>query len=226
MSAEGAPGRPALPVRAGLVFTAPGRLFDELRERPAWIDVLLLIVGLSLVGTFFIPKEAYLATFLGQAPADAPAEAVQQQAEFFYGLRYVFAAVAPPVVVTIIAGFLLFVFNVILGGEARFIQLFSATAHAFLITSVGGLLTIPIIRATGDLQSALSLNLLLPGLEEGFLYRLLHGMNVFGLWTAVVLGIAVSRLYPKREAGGAIGTVLGLYLAVKLLGALMGGLTA
>lgn len=211
-----------------MVFAAPGELFDELREAPRWIGMLLLVVALSLLGTFFIPKEVYVEGFLSQArlPADAPPEAMEQvrgQAEFFYGLRYVFAAAAPPVVIAVIAGFLLFVFNVILGGEARFGQLFSATTHAFLIASVGGLLAVPIIRATGDLQSVLALHLLVPGLEEGFLYRLLHGMNLFGLWTAVVLGIGMSRMYPKREAGGAIGTVVGLYVAVKLAAAFLGG---
>lgn len=226
MSADAASGAPALPARAALVFAAPGRLFDELRGRPTWIGALLLVVALSLLGALLIPKEIYFDTFLSRAPAEAPAEAVRQQAEFFYGLRYLFAAVAPPALIAAIAGSLLFVFNVILGGEARFVQLFAATAHAFLIASVGGLITIPIIRATGDLQSALALNLLVPGLEEGFLYRLLHGMSVFGLWTAVVLGIAVSRLYPKRESGGAVGTVVGLYVAMQLMGALLGGVTA
>lgn len=215
---------PGLAARAAYVFMAPGRLFDALRESPAWLGMLVLVVVLSVVGAYLIPEEAYVQAFLSQAPPDAPEEAVRQQAQAFYGLRYVFSVLAPPVVVVIVAGALLFVFNVILGGRAGFGQLFSASTHAFLIPAVGGLLTIPIIRATGDVQSSLSLHLLVPGLDEGFLHRLLSGMNVFSLWACVVLGIAVSRLYPEREVGGAVGWVLGLYLAWKLAGAAVGSI--
>lgn len=214
---------PGLPLRAALVFAAPGRLFDALRERPAWIGMLVLVVALSVLTAYLIPEEAYVQAFLDQAPPDAPEEVARQQAELFYGLRYLFAVLAPPVIVAVIAGLLLFVFNVVLGGEAGFGQLFSASVHAFLVPVVGGLLTVPIIRATGDVQTALSLHLLVPGLEEGFLHRLLRGMNVFSLWACGLLGVAVDRLYPDREVGAAVGIVLGLYLAWKLAGAVVGG---
>ncbi len=217
---------PSLATRATLVFAAPGRLFDALRENPAWIGMLALVVALSMLSAFLVPQEAYVEAFLSQAPPDAPEEAVRDQAELFFRLRYPIAVVAPLVIVTVVAGVLLFVFNVILAGRASFTQLFSGSAHAFLIPAVGGLLTIPIIRATGDVQSTLALHLLVPWLEEGFLFRLLQGMNVFSLWACVVLGIGMSRLYPEREPGGAVATVLGLYLAWKLAGAVLGGLAA
>ena len=222
MSADG----PGLPARAAWTFAAPGRLAESLGERPAWIDATLALVALSVLSAFLIPQEVYVQAFASQAPADAPSEAVRQQAELFYGLRFVFAVLAPPLVVAIIAGVSLFVFNVILGGRATFRQLFALSAHAFLIPTVGGLLTIPIIRATGDLQSSLSLHLLVPGLEEGFLHRLLQGTNVFSLWACVVLGIGVERLYDERGLRGAVGTFLGLYLAWKVLAALAGGLAS
>jgi len=215
---------PSLPARATLTFAAPGRLGEALRERPAWLDVLLLLVGLSVLSAALIPEEVYVDAFLSQAPPDAPEEAVRQQAELFFGLRWVFAVLAPPLVVAVIAGVSLFVFNVVLGGAASFRQLFSLAAHAFLIPTVGALLTIPIIRATGDLESSLSLHLLVPGLDEGFLYRLLRGTSVFSLWACVVLGVGVERLYEGRSLRFAVGTYLVLYGAWKVLAALVGGL--
>lgn len=219
-------GTPGLPTRAMLVFAAPARLFDALREEPRWIGMMLVVVALSLLSALLIPEDVYVQAFLDQAPAEAPAEAVRQQADLFYGLRYAFAALGPPLVVLVIAGFLLFVFNVILGGEASFSPLFSATTHAFLIPALGGLLTVPVINATGDLNSALALHLLVPGLGEGFLLRFLQGLNVFGLWASAVLGIAVARLDPARELRGAAGTVLGFYVGLKAVFALLGGLGA
>lgn len=217
---------PALPTRAALTFAAPGRLAASLRDRPAWLDVLLLLVGLSVLSAALIPEEIYIDAFLSQAPPDAPEEAVRRQAELFFGLRWVFAVLAPPVVVAIIAGLSLFVFNVVLGGAASFRQLFALSAHAFLIPTVGALLTLPIIRATGDLESSLSLHLLVPGLDEGFFFRLLRGTSVFSLWACVVLGVGVERLYEGRTLRVAIGTYLLLYAAWKVLAAAAGGLAS
>jgi hypothetical protein len=68
---------------------------------------------------------------------------------------------------------------------------------------------------------SLSLDLLLPGLDEdGFVYGFLHGLNLFSIWAAVVLGIGVSRLYPKASAGSAAFAILSLYVVFKAVVAL------
>lgn len=217
---------PNLATRATLVFAAPGRLFDALREDPAWIGMLALVVALSMIGAYLIPQEIFLEAALDQMPAEMSREEALQQAEPWVKLRYVTAVLAPIIIVTFLAGLLLFVFNVVLGGQASFEQLFSTAVHSFLIPAVGGLLTVPVIRATGDIQTALSLHLLFPILEEGFLYRLLRSLNVFGLWACVVLGIGVSRMYAGRQVTTAVGTVLGFYLAWAVVLAFLGGLAA
>ncbi|MEN8145506.1 MAG: hypothetical protein ABFS14_11210, partial [Gemmatimonadota bacterium] len=57
-----------------------------------------------------------------------------------------------------------------------------------------------------------------------FGFKFLNGLNLFGIWTAVVLGIGMSRLYPKVSAGTATGILLGSYVTLKLIGAALGGL--
>lgn len=217
------PELPNLAVRTAQVFVAPGRLFDLLRERPVWAGAIVLVAVLSLAASLLIPESLFREMFMAGVPAGTDPAAVEGQIEFFATFRHVMSAVLPPVVVVVVAGLLLFVFNLLFGGEARFRQLLSATSHGMLISSVGGLLTVPILRATGDIQTAMALHLLVPGLEEGYLYRLLHGVNVFSLWTAVVLAVAVSRIYPSRSVGGAAATILGLYVAMKAVFALFGG---
>lgn len=217
------PELPNLAVRVGQLFVAPGRLFDRLRERPAWLGAMLLVVALSLAGSLLLPEQLFRDAFMSGVPEGTDPAAVQGQMEFFLTLRHVLSAVIPPIVIVLTAGLLLFLFNLVLGGEASFRQLLSASAHAMLITTVGGLVVLPIMRATGDVQTALALHLLVPGLEEGYLYRLLHGLNVFSLWTAVVLAVAVDRIYPSRAFGGAAATILGLYVGLKAVFALFGG---
>ena len=79
-----------------------------------------------------------------------------------------------------------------------------------------GVLTLPLILSTGNLRSALSLQLLVPGMDgDGWLYGFLNGLNLFGLWTMVALGIGISRIYPKVSAGSAISLLVGMYVLLK-----------
>ena len=84
----------------------------------------------------------------------------------------------------------------------------------------GGLLTLPLLLARGDLRTTFSLHLLAPWLEDGsYTYRFLAGLNLFGLWTMVLLGLAVSRLYPKASATSATTVMIGADGGFKAIGA-------
>lgn len=210
------PELPSLPVRLAQVFFSPGDLFERLRERPAWVGALLVIVALNVAATLAMPEELFRQMLAERMPPDAD----PRQLEGALGVARVWgAAVAllgPPIVIAVLAGAVLLVYNVLLGGEATFRQLYSASAHAFFISVVGGVLVLGLMIARGDPDVALSLHLLAPGLEEGtYPFRLLRGLHVFGLWTAVVLGIAVGRIYPRRSGGSAALLLVGLYVAFK-----------
>lgn len=217
---------PNLFLRVGELLLAPGRLFDRLRERPAWIGALVLMMAAGAVTTWLMPDELLREAATMNMPADAPPEQVETAARFARIGGYAGAALGPPVLTAVVAGLLLFVFNVVMGGAARFRQLFAATAHVLLVPALGGLLVLPLMIANNDPQTALALHLLVPGLEEGFLYRLLHGLNVFGLWATVLLGLGVSRIYEGRGFGGSTAVLLALYVGMKIGWALLGGLGA
>lgn len=215
---------PNLAVRFGQVFFSPGRLFDSLKENPAWLGPLMVVAVASLAVTLVIPEELMREAFIAQAPADAPAEQIDTMMRIGRWTGVAAAVVGPFLIAGILGGCLLFLYNMVLGGTATFVQLFSAAAHAMFVPMVGGLITTPLAIAAGDLNTALALHLLVPGLgAETYMYRFLHGLNVFSLGTAVVLGIAVSRLYPRRSAGSAAFTLVGLYVAVKAVVAAFGG---
>ncbi|MFW6193649.1 MAG: YIP1 family protein [Gemmatimonadota bacterium] len=217
---------PALPTRVAQLFVSPAKLFDGLRERPAWLGALGLLVVIGGIAAFLFPTELMEQAMLDQAPPDATPEQIEQMEQIastaawtkYLGVLYwVFAAAVVP-------GLLITIYNFALGGTASYRQLFASTVHALLIPAIGGLVTLPLILQTGDIQTALGLHLLVPGIAtDTFLYRLLQGLNVFGLWCCVVLGVAVSRIYPKRTAGSAAMVLLGAYAVFKALAALAGG---
>ncbi|MEE9208057.1 MAG: YIP1 family protein [Gemmatimonadota bacterium] len=222
------PTLPNLMVRFVQVLTSPAKLFDALGGKPRWLGALLLAVGVGIAIVALIPLELIEEMMMAQVPADATPEqmeAMESQAGLAGVLRWLGPAVFQPIMLLIIAVFLLLVFNLLMGGEASFKQLFAFTTHANLIGIVGGLVTLPLILARGSLDTAMSLGLLAPGMDSGsFAFKFLNGLNLFGIWTAVVLGIAMSRLYPKVSTGTAVGILLGTYVVIKFIGAAIGGL--
>ncbi len=220
------PPLPNILVRFIRVFVAPAELFDALRERPVWLDALLVSIVVGVFVQFMIPAEILRDAMMSNLPADASPERVEATEKMFGFTRsfgWIMGIVFALGLFAFLAGLLKLVYGVLLGGAITFKQMFSATAHAQLINTAGSLLTLPLVRATGDLRSTLSLHLLAPDLErDGWLFGFLQGLNLFGLWTMVVLGIAVSRISPKVSATSAIAFLVGLYVLLMAVLAAIG----
>ncbi|MYH10557.1 MAG: hypothetical protein F4143_10735 [Gemmatimonadales bacterium] len=227
---------PPLPARIVQVFVSPAKLFDALRHRPAWMGAVLTLIGLSIALQILTPvivpeeilrraAEARMADFV---PAGTDPAVLEEQID---------AAVSPGAVwivggavlwtlvpLSLIAGLLLIAFNVIMGGEGSFKQLFSAGAHAMYIYTAGGIVSIGLM-ATGAETLTLTPGLFLPEME-GFIGRFLNGINIFSVWTCGVLGVAVSRFYPGRSVAAGTTYLLVLYLILVAALAMLAGLFA
>lgn len=213
---------PALPVRVAQVFVAPGRLFRRLRDDPVWAGVLGVVVLLAVASVFFTPEQILEAAFRSQAGPEASEADVEQMLAIARPLSYASAVLGPLLTTAALGAFLYFVYTLVLGGEGRFGQLFSVSAHAMLIPTVGGLALLPLMVATGDPEVRLALHLLVPGLDpDGYLQALLRGLNVFGLWTAAVLGVGVAAVYRRPSAVAPAAFLISAYVAVKAVVALL-----
>ncbi len=210
---------PMLPVRVLQVFTAPTALFDSLKERPVWIDALVVLIGLGLTAQLLIPEEIRrmimeqaMAPFIPEGTDPAVVEAQIEAAVNQPPVQTVMTAVlGPPIILLVISGVLLLAFNIVMGGEGTFKQIFSASVHAFYIYTIGGIAVLGLMFL-GSEQMVLSPGVFLPDSADGFLARWLNGINVFSVWTCVTLGVAVSRIYPERSVAGGAGYLLVLYL--------------
>ena len=204
---------PSLPARVVQVIFSPAAIFDQLKERPVWVGALITLIALSFLPNLLIPEELIRQAVLDQLGSDATEAQIDASMGFATAFRYVGPIVFPPLLSVILAALILLIYNVVLGGEASFSQTFSLSTHALLILVLGSIVTLPLLLARGDLTLVLAPNLLVPGLDtDSYAYRLLSRINLFSLWTAIVLGIGVSRLYPKRSAGSAAGLLIGLYI--------------
>ena len=218
------PELPSLPTRIVQVFTAPATLFDALKTAPKWIGAAVVVIVLGLVVQALIPAEVIREMALSSLPSDAPPEQVAA-VEQFMGvsniIRWVGTVVFPILMILFVSGFILLVWNAILGGEAAFPAVLACTAHSYIVWAVGGLITMPLVLARQDLRTTFSLHLLTPWLDSGtYAYRFMAGLNLFGIWTMILLGVAVSRLHPKVSAASASTVMIGAYVVFKAIGAI------
>lgn len=200
--------------RAIGIFVSPAATVDHIRERPNWVPPLLVLIGVYVVLALVIPESLFREMIGAQIAAQGQELAPQEMdAAVTVGrILAILAMIVLPIVGTLVtAGMLFMIFVLLAGAEARFAQLFSATVYANLIPALGALVTTPVMIAQRDLEAQLSFALLVPGLEEGLAYALLNSITIFGLWTAVVLGIAAARISQSVRTGTAVGIVLGLY---------------
>ena len=217
---------PNLGVRLLQIFTSPASLFDRLKARPAWLGAVALIIVLGLAVQALIPEELIREAILARLPRDASPEQVEA-ARGMTGVantvRWIATVLFPPIMIAVIAGVLLLIFGVLGGGNASFRQLYAVTAHANLIPAIGALATLPLVLARQDIQTTLALHVFVPGLDpSSYGYRFLSNIGLFGVWTAFVLAIGVSRLYPRVGAPRASVVLLALYVVVKAVVALGG----
>lgn len=216
------PKAPNLLVRIGQVFMSPGKLFEALRDRPVWLDVAILLVILSAASQLLIPEERYREIFMSQMPPEADPADAERLMGFFRQWGIAFAVIWLPIATAIVAGLLSLAYNVMLGGEAKFRQLFSAVMHSFVVLTAGGFVVLALILMGGE-QVVISPALLFPDLGDGYFARLAYRINVFAIWTSVLLGIAVSKMYPKRSAFGVTVYLLVLYTIMIGLTVIPGG---
>ncbi len=213
---------PSLPVRIAQVFVSPGRLFEALRAKPVWIGILLVLLVVGVVAGLLVPEEAYRTMISQQMPRDADPAQIEGAVRFWRTFGPLLGVILTPASIALVSGLLILAYNVVLGGEASYRQLFSATAHAYVILTAGGLIVLGLLAAGGQ-QVIMSPALLLPDLGGGYAARLLGKVNIFAVWTIFVLGIAVSRIYPRRSAGGAVAYLGILYLCLAAVSAIPGG---
>jgi hypothetical protein len=125
-----------------------------------------------------------------------------------------------PIVSVIFAGILFAIFNAGLGGEASFKQVFSVYIHSGVIGVVSAAVSGVANYFSGHAGSVANLGALLPMLpEKSFGANLLGTVDIFIIWSVVVLAIGLGVLYKRRTQPIAI-SLLSVYAVIALVIAL------
>ncbi|MGW8267311.1 MAG: YIP1 family protein, partial [Longimicrobiales bacterium] len=114
-------------------------------------------------------------------------------------------------------------FSFFLGDEGKYKQYLAVVSHALIITAVGSILLLPLRIAQGDPTLTLNVGTFLPFLEEGYAFRVLKLLDLFGLWGYSVMAVGVTKINPRRGMGVALSFFLAFAVASALVFGIFGG---
>jgi hypothetical protein len=121
-----------------------------------------------------------------------------------------------PLLTAITAGIAVGIFNLLLGGEARFPQVFAVAAHSNVIGALALLFMLPLNYAREAMSSPTNLSVFLPMLaQDSFPARFLGAIDLFRIWWVVNLSIGLAVLYKRRTAPIA-WSLLAVYAVIAL----------
>ena len=211
----------------GVIFT-PRAAYADVAARPAWLGALLVVLILTGGSTF-----AFLSTEIGKnAMLDQQRQTMEsfgvklneqamQRMEEGAGRAPYFAVISQavflPVAALAVAGIALAVFNAVLGGDARFKQVYAIVVFSGVILALGAIFVLPLDYARETMSSPTTLSVFLPFLEENsFLARFLGSIDLIRVWWFVSLSIGLAVLYKKRTGPIAV-TLLVVYAVIALV---------
>ena len=150
----------------------------------------------------------------GQTIPDEQFTGMERIAPYIGYIAAAAISIVIPIVLAIISGILLGVFNALLGGDATYKQVFAIVSHAGLITVLQTIVALPLDYVTETLSSPTTLGVFAPFLDEtSFLARLLGTIDLFQIWWLVVLAIGLGVLY-KRRTGPIATSLLTVYAVI------------
>jgi len=211
----------------GVLFT-PRSTYADIAAHPRWLAAMLIIVVVIAGSTFaFLSTEVGTNAMLDQnvrmmesfgvKMSDQAVERMEAGAVRAPYFAAISQTILLPVAAAMIAGIALAVFNAMLGGDARFKQVFAVVVFSGAIRAFGALFVLPLDYARESLSSPATLAVFLPFLDEGsFVARFLGSIDLIWIWWFVSLAIGLGVLFRKRTGPIAI-TMLGLYAAIALV---------
>jgi hypothetical protein len=214
----------------GIIFS-PRATYQSLAARPVFGGTLVLLILLGAgVSYWLLGSESGRQLMIAAAEqsmreAEAQGNTIspeQRRASLMF-MQYigigsaVAQVVLTPLLLAVLASILMAVLNALYGAQASFRHLYTVVTHAWLIPSLTGLITTPLMLAKQEMSSTSSLAVLLPTLQDGsFVTYFLGAIDLVWIWFFVNLAIGLAVLY-KRKTGPVAATFFVIYGTVALL---------
>ena len=199
------------------VFFSPQKTFEDIVRKPNWLLPVALITLFSVAVSVAINQRINWREFMSQQveknPRAAQLSAEQKQQQIEGGAKitpiftYVVGVLGPLIGVLIIGLVMWGAYSLLGGASTNFSTSLAITAHAFLPGLISSPLLVLILYlkpfGTIDLENPLASNLaaVLPDDSAKWLVALCKSIDVFSIWTLILLAIGFAATSPKKLKG-------------------------
>ena len=238
-SAEAAPeAKPGLFARFIGVITSPRATYDAVARNPKWLGMAVLVLLITLVPTTLFQNtavgrqaaldqavratEAFGVTVTDQV-YDQMAKATLDAPWWRTALNTLAGFIFMPIFWAVVGG-VLFGLMTVMGGNARFKQVYAIVVHSAAISAIGALFATPVMYLRESMTGVTNLAVFFPMLAEGsFLARLFGMIDLFMVWWVLSLSIGLAVLYRRKTTGVAIA-LFSIYAVIAIAIAAIFGL--
>jgi hypothetical protein len=216
------------------VFFEPAKTFEDVAARPGFWVPLILVIVVSLVYIVLfgqhvgwermIRQQTMASPQAAQLPPDQLEQRIQIGAKFAPIITYVAILVGVPLFWLIWSAVLVGIVKGMMSAPVRLKQIFSILAYASLPGVIMALLSIAVMFMKPpedfNLQNPLFFN---PGAmmdqatTSKFVYSLASSLDLFRLWTLVLIGIGLKAAGGKQLSMGGAMTAVFLPWAIWIL---------
>lgn len=222
------PGAPAPPEQAPAaihpvgrmigVFFSPKTTFDDIAKKPSWVAPVVLLTALSILVSIAMHQRIdwreLVSQQLDKNPQTAQMSAEQKQQRIEAGAKiasvvaYIFGIAGPILFILVVAGVMMGAYNLLAGTNATFRQSLAVAAHAAMTGVVSSVLFLLILYlkpfGTVDLENPVATNAgaFLPEGSAKWLVTLGKQIDIFTIWTLILLAIGFAAINPKKLKGG------------------------
>jgi hypothetical protein len=206
--------------RLGWIFYAPGRVFHDI-ERGAvswWQPLIWLGLFHMLIAIVSLPiRRLLLEMNIQELPEDLLEKLIE-----YWSLLAVFEVITSPIaifLVVLITGSIGYIFISIVAAKSNFKQFFTLFLYASIIGTVGGLLSMLVVRFVKGLQTIRSaedatfsfgLGFLAPP-DNALLEAVYTSFDLFAIWSLVIVALGLMHIF-KMTRNQAIGCTLPFWL--------------
>ncbi len=198
-----------LVARAIGVLFSPRETFAVVARWPRPFVMLLLVLGVTalLTGGFMFTAVGQQA-FLDNIERSGNAQQLEVMQKIAPYMGYIVIGqllVITPLILLAVSGILLAVFTM-MGGDAKFKQVFAVVVHTGPIGILGQMITVPLSYITRSSQVVTNASVFFPMLDDkSFLYNVVNKVDLFTVWSVVAMSIGLGVLYRRKTGPIAVG---------------------
>jgi hypothetical protein len=207
------------------VFLDPKKAFADIAERPRWVVPLVLVIVVALVYVYLFSQHVGWERFMrqtletssraAQMSAEQREQAIAMQSKFAGIAGYAGVVLGVPITDLIIAGVLLGIANALFSASLRFKQVFAVVCYSGLpgLLFTGLAIAVMFLKNPEDfnLRNPLMFNpgaFMDPATASKFLYSLASSLDLFTLWTMLLMAVGLSAAGRKFSFGSALTAIL------------------